>query len=292
MKNYASKILITGGDSQLACAILQHSHANQFRIQACNHYDLDVTNIAAIYTALDKYKPDIIINTAAYTAVDKAETDKVKAIQVNHLGCKNLAIACKQYHIPLFHISTDYVFDGNKTTPYHENDATNPLNVYGESKWLGEQAIREYGDKYLILRVSAVFSEYGNNFLKRLLRFAKERHELRIVNDQTTAPTYAGDIAYAIFTLAKRPIHAGTYHFCSQNETSWYEFANAILNQAKKHIPLPINDIQAIPAKDYLAAAKRPAYSVLNCKNIHEDFGISQPTWVEPMQTVVQKLLT
>lgn len=291
MKNDASKMLITGGDSQLAGAISQHHHANQFLIQACNHSDMDVTNIAAIYKALDKYKPDIMINTAAYTAVDKAEAEKEKAIQVNHLGCKNLAIACKQYHIPLLHISTDYVFDGNKTTPYHENDVTNPLNVYGESKWLGEQAIREYGDKYLILRVSAVFSEYGNNFLKTLLHIAKERNELRVVNDQITAPTYAGDIASTIFTLTKRPLQTGTYHFCSQNEASWYEFANAILEQAKKYISLSVNDIQAIPAKDYLAAAKRPAYSVLNCKSIYENFGIAQPNWLEPMQTVVEKLL-
>src|SRR5579862_812079 len=184
MTAYLPKIVITGGQGQLAKAIQFHVLANQFDLKFVSHTELDITQAIKLNEAFAQYKPDLIINTAAYTAVDKAEAERETALQVNHLGVKNLAIACEKYQVPLIHLSTDYVFDGSKNSAYQEIDATNPINFYGHSKQLGEQVIEQYLDNYIILRVSSVFSEYGHNFVKTILRLAQEKNELRIVEDQ------------------------------------------------------------------------------------------------------------
>lgn len=290
MKNYSNKILITGGDSQLANAIYYHPLAKQYKLILRKHHECDITNPTSILENIKNIQPHYIINTAAYTAVDKAEQEIDKAMLVNCEGPKQLAIACKQYAIPLIHISTDYIFDGHKRAAYLEHDVVNPLNIYGKSKWLGEEAIREHCEQHIILRASAVFSEYGNNFLKTMLRLAKEKTTWQVVNDQITCPTYAGDIAYALFKLIEQyEAASGTYHFCSSDSISWYNFASHILYEAKKYSPLQVKEIQPITTKDYQTLAKRPLYSVLKCEKIFTDFKLSQPTWQAHLPLIIEQ---
>ena len=275
MNSYLPKILITGGNGQLAHALDQQIFAENFELFLCSRDEMDITDMSSVTQAIEQFSPDIIINTAAYTAVDKAEQETEIALKVNHFGAKNVAIACQNKMIPLIHISTDYVFDGQKKTPYLENDAVNPINLYGKSKWLGEESVRENCEQHIILRVSGVFSEYGNNFFKTILRLAQERKSLRIVADQITCPTDASDIARVIFILATQKNKWGTYHFCSNQPISWHQFAVNIVNAARKYSALNVEEITAIPTSDYPTPAKRPPYSVLNCDKIKTSFAIT-----------------
>ena len=278
MKTYFHKLLITGGHGQMAKAIKAHPLALPFDLTLPSHQAMDITNESSLQQAIDHVKPDCIINTAAYTAVDKAESERELALAVNQIGAQKLALACHKNNIPLIQLSTDYVFSGEKKTPYEEDDVIHPINVYGESKYLGEEAIRTHCADHLILRVSGVFSEFGQNFLKTILRLARERDELNIVSDQITSPTYAGDIAGVLFTmLQQNKFIPGTYHYCSQDAISWYEFAGMIVNTAKKRTSIKTKNIHPINANEYKTAAKRPPYSVLDCRKIKTIFDITQP---------------
>lgn len=282
MNNYSGKgpkILITGGQGQLARALSTHPHAKKLRITTCSRDECDITNPDSISHVLSSYSPDIIINTAAYTAVDKAESEPDLAALINHQGAQNLANACAKREIPLIHLSTDYVFDGTKSSPYIEDDLPNPINVYGKTKWQGEEAIRKKLLAHVILRVSGIFSEYGNNFFKTILKLAAEKSDLHIVADQITCPTYAMDVADTLLTMACSLNHFGTYHYCGKPAVSWHDFAVAIIEKAKQSRTLSVQTIQAITTLEYHAAAKRPAYSVLDCQKIERDFGIHQPEW-------------
>lgn len=283
-------ILITGGNGQVAQALAHHPMADSFHVTACSHQELDITEPASIVRAINHYHPDVIINTAAYTAVDKAESEPDAAMQINHLGTHHLAAACKKHNIFLIHLSTDYVFDGTQLTPYSEEDAAHPINLYGQSKWQGEQAVREQLENHLILRVSGVFSEYGNNFLKTMLRLARENTIMRVVSDQLTCPTYAGDIAEAVYSSITIKPASGTYHFCSAEPVSWHDFAAAIINEAKTHEALRIEQIQAITTADYPTAAKRPAFSVLNCDKWKKATGMRQPDWQHAIRLCLERL--
>jgi len=285
MKNYLRNILITGSDGQLGNALRAHAGASDFHITACNRDNMNITDMDSIHKAITQFAPDVIINTAAYTAVDKAEKEINQALSVNHLGTQYLAQACAKHKIPLIHVSTDYVFDGTKTSPYLEEDAVNPVNLYGESKYLGEQAVREYCEQYIILRVSGVFSEYGHNFAKTILRLASERTELNIVADQFTCPTYAGNIASVIYSLIKQPLISGIYHYCDNPPVSWHEFATAIIQQAKEQRTLLVEKINAITTAEYPTLAKRPVYSVLDCNKIKRDYGITQAEWLNAIKS-------
>jgi dTDP-4-dehydrorhamnose reductase len=285
MKNYLPKLLITGSDGQVGNALRSHENSHHFQIIPCNRELMDITHPDVIEQAIAKFSPDIIVNTAAYTAVDKAENDVDKAMLINHSGARHLATACKKHHIPLIHLSTDYIFDGEKSSPYLEDDAVKPINIYGESKWLGEQAVREQCEKYIILRVSAVFSKYGNNFLKTMLRLGNERKELNVVADQITSPTYAGNIATVIYSLAGNLKNWGTYHYCDAPLASWHQFASAIIKNAN----LPVEKINAITTAEYPTPAKRPAYSVLNCSKLKRDYGIHQADWTQAVATLTGK---
>lgn len=279
MKSSSSRILITGSNGQLANAIKMHSQAKNFQIFSFSHLDLDITDIANIHNAINGVEPDIIVNTAAYTAVDQAEKESEICMRVNHLGPLNLAIASRANNIPLIHLSTDYVFDGKKKLPYVETDKAKPINLYGKSKLMGEQAIIEHCSTHIILRVSGIFSQVGNNFYKTILRLAKERKILTVVCDQITCPTSADDIASAILKICKTPNKFGTYHYCSNQPTSWYDFASNIVIAAQQYMSLELEDLQAITSDEYPTLAQRPAYSVLNCKKIKKDYGIEQKPW-------------
>lgn len=277
MTNSLLKVLVTGGSGQLGQALAHHPRAKEVKLIPCARPDLDITNPTSIANAFAKFEPDLIINAAAYTAVDKAEEEFENADSVNHLGAKNIAKACAEHHIPLIHISTDYIFDGTKNAAYVENDTPNPLNMYGKTKWLGEQAVRENCKEHIILRVSGVFSEHGQNFFKTMLKLSTNP-DLKVVSDQITCPTYAGDIANTIYTIIKKLDlkKFGTYHYCSTPETSWHHFAEVILHR----------EIKAITTDQYPTAAKRPSHSVLDCQKIISDYAIQQPSWERAIWTL------
>lgn len=283
MTSYSPKILITGGRSQLGSALMQHADAAAFELLSCARNELDICDEHVIEQVFNQCAPDIVINTAAYTAVDRAEQERDQAERANHLGAKNIASACERRGIPLIHISTDYIFDGKKSIPYTETDSASPVNHYGVTKWQGEQAVRQHCTRHVILRVSGVFGAQGTNFFRTILRLAKEKKSLRIVDDQITCPTYAGDIAGVIYTLAANPGQWGTYHYCSSQPVSWYQFASAIIENARNNDLLMVEEIEAIPSSAYPCAAARPLYSVLDCGKIRRDYGIRQADWKEAL---------
>lgn len=268
------KILITGSHGQVGKEIVK-------RLPNCIAYDrdeLDITDINQVRKKIEQHMPHVVINCAAYTAVDKAEAEPDIAFLINKTGPENLAKICEENKIFLMHISTDYIFEGTKTSPYVETDSANATSVYGVSKWQGEEAVRKYCKNYLILRVSWVFGEYGHNFVKTMLKLAEEKKELKIVEDQIGCPTYAGDIAEVLLKIAKDP-KIGTYHFCGQPQTSWYGFAKEILKDKK---------INVIPIKtsEYPTPAKRPANSVLNCDLFKKVFNMELPEWQNGLKHV------
>lgn len=285
------KIIITGCKGQIGTALMQHRLAKKFTIIHCDRKQLDITHPLSIQHAIHHYQPDIIINTAAFTAVDAAEHNKIDVISTNDHGVRNLAVACHDHQVLLLHLSTDYVFNGQKTTPYDEEDTPAPLNIYGESKLAGEEIIRTTLPQHIILRVSSVFSATGNNFLKTMVRLAHVRDELTIVSDQIICPTHADHIAAVIYSLLKNPHTFGTYHYCDKAPTSWYEFADTIIQTARDLCSLKVKKIRAIGTHDYQTPAKRPLYSVLSCNKIKKDYDIHQADWSHTLTHTIQKLI-
>ncbi len=261
------KILVTGAKGQVGSEIIK-------RFPSAFAYDrdeLDITDYKQVKQKVEEHIPSVIINCAAHTAVDKAESEPDLAFAINKTGTENLAKVAQDNNIYFMHISTDYIFDGTKSSPYVETDKANPQNVYGESKWEGEEAARKYCENHFILRVSWVFGEYGNNFVKSMRRFAKERDELRIVSDQVGCPTYSGDMADVLLEISKLR-KSGTYHYRGSPVTNWYEFAKIIL---KDH-PIKITPIKT---SEYPTPAKRPLNSVLNCDLFTKTFNMELREW-------------
>lgn len=286
------KLLITGAKSQIGLELAKQATEKKLQIFSFDHKELDITQSDQIADSLVKLKPTIVINTAAYTAVDKAEEESKLAFASNCEGPRLLAQICAEKNIPLIHLSTDYVFSGEKNTPYLENDMVNPLNVYGQSKLVGEEAIRQHWDKHIILRLSGIFSSQGQNFVKTILRLANEKEELRIVNDQVTCPTSAADIAEAILFCYENLANTswGTYHFCSLEPTSWFHFTETILQQAAKYQFFKVKRLIGISSEQYKTAAKRPAYSVLDCHKIQSNLNCTLPSWPISLNKVLQEL--
>lgn len=279
------KILVSGAQGQVGRELVSVAESQGYDVIAAARAELDITNADNVNSLFKQHKPDIVINAAAYTAVDKSETEQEMAYAINRDGAKNLALACHKYAIPLLHISTDYVFNGDKSEAYKEDDDVSPLGIYGESKWQGEQAIRDNHQKSLILRVAWVFGAQGNNFVKTMLRLANERDELNVVADQYGGPSPASDIALALIKLVdlykqNNDLDWGTYHFCGTPKTTWYDFANEIFNQANKIELLNKKiTVNAITTEQYPTPAKRPQNSMLDCSKIKETFGIDMPDW-------------
>lgn len=287
MTNYLPKLLITGGHGQLAQAFANHDLAKEYQLILCGRDELDISQSAAIEAAITKHLPDIIINAAAYTAVDKAEDEVSIADRINHIGAGLIALACEKNQIKLIHLSSDYVFDGTNNGNYLEDDEINPINIYGKSKWQGEEAIRNSCANHLILRVSGVFSEYGHNFLKTILQLARERTSLRVVSDQITCPTYAGDVAGAILTICKSPTHKGTYHYSSKKSVSWSDFAQLIIDKVQEYENLSVKKITPVTSVEYASPAKRPPCVILDCDKIKMTFDIHQPSWHEAINRII-----
>lgn len=292
-------VLVTGANGQLGQS-LQFIAANYHKIDFvfCSSTELDITNLDNCKTVFSKYKPNYCINTAAYTAVDKAESETEKAFAINVTGAQNLATVCKEQDTVLLHISTDFVFDGNKKLPYTEEDVPNPTGVYGQTKLVGEKAIQETFQKYFIIRTSWVYSQFGNNFMKTMLRLATERDSLSVVNDQIGTPTNAVDLAEALVSIiksqisnpnrgnseqseAKSQINYGIYNFSNEGQCSWYDFAKKIFENNGIKI-----DLKPIPTTSFPTPAKRPSYSVLDKSKIKNTFKIDIKTWEERLKEI------
>ncbi len=287
------RLAIIGAKGQVGWELSRRAPMFGHEVLAWDVAELDITVAAAVDRALATSGANAVINAAAYTAVDRAEQEPESAFAVNRDGPAHLAAACARLGIPLLHISTDYVFDGTKTGPYTEDDPAAPLGVYGQSKWEGDEAVRRLLPRHLILRVSWVFGVEGHNFVKTILRLAREREELRVVADQRGCPTYAGDIADVLLELAGRigQIGAdnawGVYHYCGEPATTWHGFASAIVERARLDDKLKVRTVTPITTADYPTPAARPANSVLDCARLTARFGIHPASWREGLATLL-----
>jgi len=270
------KILVTGGNGQLAqCLKDVVKNNDELDVNFQDLPELDITNKQQLVSYFLKNELDYCINCAAYTAVDLAEEQSDLAYAVNADGPKNLAEACKKHQVKLLHISTDFVFDGKKQTPYIETDMPNPLGVYGKSKWQGERNIQEIMEDYFILRTSWLYSEYGNNFIKTMLKLSETRDEINVVSDQIGSPTYAGDLAEVLIKIIlSSSTNYGVYHYSNSGAISWFDFASEIFKQFGMKI-----EVKPIKTEDYPTAAKRPKYSVLETKKIENNFDCTIKDW-------------
>ncbi|HQV23166.1 MAG TPA: dTDP-4-dehydrorhamnose reductase [Agitococcus sp.] len=289
-----SRILLTGVNGQVGFE-LQSALTSLGEVIAVTRQDMDLTNQASILQILEKYQPTIIVNPAAYTAVDKAELEQEQAYLINRDAPKTMAEWAVTHNALLVHYSTDYVFDGTKEGSYVEEDIPNPQSVYGLSKLLGEQAIQQSGAKHLIFRTSWVFGVHGNNFIKTIIRLAKERESLNVVADQHGAPTSAHLIAQVttqvlVQYLQDAQFNAyGVYHLTSNGQTTWHEYARLIVDnvQQKQKIPLLKDNIVAIPSSAYPVPAKRPTNSCLNCDKITHSFNVDLTHWPIDVLSVI-----
>lgn len=287
-----AKFLITGAHGQVGYSLtrkLQGKH----NVLAVDRNKLDITDQSAVKKTVENFRPDVIINAAAYTAVDRAETEIELSEKINVKGPQYLAESAKGVGAAILHISTDYVFDGQRREgKYKETDVTDPQGVYGKTKLFGEKAVAAATDKFIILRTAWVFGEHGNNFVKTMLRLAKTRDILGIVSDQIGGPTYAGDIAVALIQIAEqivkgKNVEYGTYHFTGKPYVSWYEFAKAIFAEAVSQNVLekaPL--VNAIVTAGYPTPAKRPANSCLDLSKIFQVFGIQPSDWQKALKNI------
>ncbi|MEP0266484.1 dTDP-4-dehydrorhamnose reductase [Dokdonia sp.] len=285
LKQY-KKILITGADGQLGKAIQVESvlYPELDFIFATKDM-LDISNPTSIHQAVQEYQPDFIINTAAYTAVDKAETDEDASYLLNEKAVHILATICKEHAIALIHISTDYVFDGVSKKAYTEETATNPKTIYGKSKLAGEKTIQAIDDLvYTIIRTSWLYSNYGHNFYKTMLRLGDTQKNIQVVNDQYGVPTLANDLAIAILEIIPKLTirNSGIYHYSNEGSATWYAFAKAIFEYSKL-------DVQVSPVLSHAfpTVAIRPKNSILNSTKIVKTFGVSRPLWKDALQQII-----
>ncbi|WP_431133071.1 dTDP-4-dehydrorhamnose reductase [Psychroserpens mesophilus] len=280
-------ILVTGANGQLATCIRSLDHSNiDYNFIYKNSSELDIVNIEAVKTLFKSSTINYCINCAAYTAVDTAESDSDKAYDVNVKGSENLAKVCHEFNTTLIHISTDFVFEGSSKKPYNETHSTNPLNIYGSTKLEGEQKIQHHLDKYFILRTSWLYSEFGNNFLKTMLRLSKDRDEIGVVSDQIGTPTYAMDLARVILKIIQtNNTSYGIYHYSNEGVASWYDFALAIFDLNK--IKITVNPITT---QDFPTPAKRPSYSVLDKSKIKKALKVEIPHWTNSLKKAISNL--
>lgn len=283
-------ILVTGANGQLGKELqLLAPFYNQYNFLFVGHNELDISKKEVVDVFFEQHKPAIVVNCAAYTQVDKAETDTVQAQKVNVMGVSNLAQNCNSLGSLLVHISTDFVFNGQQNTPYKETAATNPVGVYAKSKWQGEQVAFQHNKyKTIVIRTSWLYSQFGNNFVKTMLRLGKERAEVNVVYDQVGSPTAAADLAAAILYLIQQPhnIRTGVYHYANKGVASWYDLACDVMQAAGYDCV-----VNPIFTKDYPTPATRPAYSVLATEKISADFGVRIPHWRSSFLKVLAQLL-
>ena len=281
------KILVTGANGQLGKELKELiPSCPQFDFIFLSREELPIHHIETVRNSFKAIHPQFCINCAAYTAVDRAESEKETPFLVNAEAPGILATVCKEYGTQFIHISTDYVFDGSATSPYKEDSPTNPQSVYGASKLEGEKQVLRFNPGSLIIRTSWVYSEFGKNFVKTMLKLMNERTEISVVNDQVGSPTYAADLAEAILQIiTSQQWREGIYHYCNEGIISWYDFAVAI-----KELSGSSCTVNAIASSAYPTVAKRPGYSVLSAVKFRQDFGVGLKSWKESLTRCLAKL--
>ncbi len=282
-----SRILVFGAAGQLGMcikAVAQEDNVKDLVFLDSNTGD--ILDFEHLETLISSDPPAFVINCAAYTAVDKAEDDTESATSINRDGVENLAILCNKYGAKLIHVSTDFVFDGSVPKLLSEDDLAAPIGVYGLTKLEGEQAIADHLSEFFILRTSWLYSEFGNNFVKTMLKFGKERDELKVIVDQVGTPTYGIDLARAIFHIIDyQSVDYGVYHYSNEGLASWYDFAKAIFEIADINVR-----VQPVPTSEYLTRAVRPAFSVMNKGKIKKAFNIEIPYWRDSLVACIRAL--
>lgn len=286
----SKRVLVTGANGQLGCEMRKLGAVSPNEYIYTDVAELDITNREAVMAFVAENKVDVIVNCAAYTNVDRAEDDEATAELINATAVRNLAEAVKSVDGTLFHVSTDYVFGTDGNTPRTEDMPLNPLGAYGRTKLHGEEAITEVGCKALIFRTAWLYSEFGNNFLKTMLRLTAEKEELKVVFDQVGTPTYAGDLALTIFSIIEGGLYAGkegVYHFSNEGVCSWFDFAQEIAWTAG-HTKC---QIQPCHSNEFPSKVTRPPYSVLDKTKIKTTFAIDIPHWRESMVYCLRRLM-
>jgi dTDP-4-dehydrorhamnose reductase len=290
-------VLIIGRNGQVSQSVEERLTTVGRRVLRIGRPEVDLTDLRSIRDAVRAVRPDVVVNAAAYTAVDRAEDDAETAYAVNAEGARGTAEAAAEVGAPIIHFSTDYVFDGTKRTPYVETDATAPIGLYGQSKLAGERLVATANPRHVILRTAWVFSPFGTNFAKTMLRLTQERPEISVVDDQRGAPTYAPDLAMVVCRIIDRlkdPVltrdHFGVIHAVNAGETTWYAFARAIIEGAAlrgaSHAAL-----RPIGTEDFPTRARRPAYSVLSADKLSRVYGICLRPWSEALSDCLDRLL-
>ncbi|MDR3556695.1 MAG: dTDP-4-dehydrorhamnose reductase [Syntrophobacteraceae bacterium] len=298
--NRNTNTVVVGSAGMLGADLVEALKCAGLKTVALGRSEMDITSPESVRSALGAIAaPGLVINCAAYTAVDKAESEPRAAFAANRDGPANLADECRKLEIPLIHISTDYVFDGKFSRPYQEEDGVNPINVYGLSKLKGEEAVRSRLDQHIIIRTSWLYGAGGRNFVKTILKLGLERDELKVVSDQHGCPTWSLELATGLVRIAEwvqsdlKKTLWGTYHFCGKGETSWYEFALAILHEAQKRQARRggVARLSPIATSEYPTAAARPMYSVLDCAKIRAAFGVERVSWESSLARLMGGLL-
>ena len=289
------KILVIGSKGQLGHELLIQGNNSGYEILPADLPELDITDKTQVKHWLEKFRPSFVVNSAAYTNVDKAETEIDLAFAVNRDGPANLAEICALFKVPLIHISTDFVFDGKKKSPYIESDPASPLSIYGKSKQEGDNGVRARLKNHIILRTAWLYGVHGHNFVKTMLRLGKEKEVINVVADQFGSPTSAADLAAAVLQIISRikysgDINWGTYHYCGHGITTWHKFAEEILNLAKHYIPIKTTNVKPISTAEYPIKAVRPPFSALDCGLIKKNFEISLKPWQDSLKTVIRQL--
>lgn len=285
-------IVVTGKNGQLGNAIAELSpgYADRFRFLFTAREDLDITDPQNLASFFEKYKPSYFINCAAYTAVDKAETEQETAYTVNAEANGMIARQCRSYKCSLLFISTDYVFDGKAAEPYQPGDKTDPVNYYGYTKLMGEKLALENNPDTIVIRTSWVYSAYGHNFVKTMLRLMKEKDQVSVVNDQSGSPTHAADLADALLrmiaSLENGNRRYGIYHYSNKGVITWYDFAVAIRDMAGLECA-----VHPIPTTSFPTPAKRPSYSVLDTSALGNDFPVAMLDWKKSLRVCLDKLV-
>ncbi len=288
------KLLIFGSNGQLGLCLRDQLINSNYEIHFCTRDELDITDSFSVHSKILTIKPDIVINAAAYTEVDKSENEKEMAQAINVYAVNTIAESCKIVDAVLIHMSTDYVFDGESNQPYKENSQVCPIGTYGLTKLLGEEAIKKSQCRYIVIRTSWLFSQYGNNFLKTMLRLGSSKDIVNVVNDEIGCPTYVPDLANGILstfdTILRSDFNSGIYNFTGQSICSWYEFSIMIFNQAKLlGLKVP-NKVLPINSSNYETLAQRPNYSVLDNTKFSEQFGIICSNLDTAISSVVSNL--
>lgn len=284
-------VLVTGSKGQLGLELASlKSNFLNYNFFFTDKSQLDITNFKAVSTYILKNKIEVLINCAAYTNVDKAEEEQDLANEINHLAVKNLAEIAKKHQLKLIHISTDYVFDGSSSAPYTENESTNPQNVYGITKLNGEKALLKVNPpNAVIIRTAWLYSSFGENFVKTILRLSTEKESISVVSDQIGTPTYANDLAKAILQMLPLIKNNGVqiYHYTNEGKCSWFQFAEEIIKLSK-------NKCEVIPVSSstYNSKAKRPNFSLLNTTKIQQEFGVKIPQWKDALAVCMEQIKT